>query len=405
MNGCPVPLHGPRFQTDPAGLYQEMRTTHGPVVPVTMEGDLPAWLVIGYRELHHVLTNPDVFARSSKRWNAWDKVPPDWPQMPMVMPLPTVLYSEGAEHRRRAGAVGDALAAVDPHELRSVTVRTADRLIDGFCASSGVDLRQAYTARLPAMVLAWMYGLDEQQGDRLTTAMTTMVDAGPEAIAAQQFLMQSMTELVAARRAAPGPDVASRLVHHPAGLADEELVPELIVLLGAGNQPTGEWIGNALRLMLTDERFGASLAGARLSAGEALNEVLWEDTPTQVYLGRYAVHDVQLGGQTIRGGDMVLLGLAGANRDPELYPASQMSGNRTNHAHLSFSHGEHRCPYPAREIAETIAVTAVEVLLDRLPDLELAVAEEELQWRPSPWMRGVASLPVTFTPVSPQGAA
>jgi cytochrome P450 len=65
---------------------------------------------------------------------------------------------------------------------------------------------------------------------------------------------------------------------------------------------------------------------------------------------------------------------------------------------MSFSHGEHGCPYPARELAEIIAQTAVEVLLDRLPDVRLAVAANALVWRPSFLMRGLSALPVTFTP-------
>lgn len=397
----PVRLDDPRLNTDPQGLYQWMRTRYGPVVPVLMEGDVPAWLVIGYRELHHVLSDSDVFARSSHRWNAWDRVPEDWPLLPMVMRLPTVLYSEGAEHRRRAGAVGDALAGTDPHELRMVTTRMADRLIDDFCASTGADLRPAYTARLPALVLSWLYGLDHEEGDRATSLMTTMVDGGPQAMDAQRALMATMADLVAQRRADPAADVVSRLLAHPAGYSDEEAVPELIVLLGGGNQPTGEWLGNALRLMLTEDRFAASFAGARSSAQQALNEVLWADTPTQVHAGRFAVHDVELAGRIIRKGDMVLLGLAGANTDPGVHAAT--GGSHGNHAHLSFSHGEHSCPYPAQEVAEIIATTGIEVLMDRLPDLELAIAPEELRWRPSPWVRGVASLPVTFTPVPPLG--
>ncbi|MGO4425331.1 cytochrome P450, partial [Streptomyces sp. MCAF7] len=59
---------------------------------------------------------------------------------------------------------------------------------------------------------------------------------------------------------------------------------------------------------------------------------------------------------------------------------------------------EHSCPVPARELAEVIAMTAIEVLLDRLPDVVLAVAPEELVWRSSIWLRGIAALPVEFTP-------
>jgi cytochrome P450 len=72
---------------------------------------------------------------------------------------------------------------------------------------------------------------------------------------------------------------------------------------------------------------------------------------------------------------------------------------------LSFSHGEHRCPYPAPELAEVICRAAVEVLLDRLPDVLLAVDPEELEWSPSVWMRGLVSLPVTFTPSYATGSA
>ncbi|MBR8743726.1 cytochrome P450 [Nocardiopsis sp. MG754419] len=408
MSGCPVSqgrvlLHGPEFQTHPAGLYRLMRAGHGPVVPVYMDGDVPAWLVVGYRELHRVLTESDVFRRSSRNWNAWDRVPADWPLLPLVMRLPTVLYSEGEEHRRKAGALADALSGVDAHELRTVTTRMADRLIDAFCASDAADLRASYTARLPALVLGWMYGLDDDHGTHLGRLMTTMIDGGSEAMSAQQSLMALLGEIVARRRRHPGPDVVSRLLAHPAGYTDEEAIPELIVLLGGGGQPTSEWLGNALRLMLTDDRFAASIAGARSSVRDALNEVLWEDTPTQIQAGRYAAHDVELGGRLIRRGDMLLLGLAAANRDPEVRPGSTTAAGHGNHAHLSFSHGRHRCPYPAQEIAETIAVTGIEVLMDRVPDVELAVPAERLRWRPSPWVRGVTALPVTFTPTPPRG--
>lgn len=69
-----------------------------------------------------------------------------------------------------------------------------------------------------------------------------------------------------------------------------------------------------------------------------------------------------------------------------------------NRAHLSFGHGDHGCPFPAPELAEVIARTAIEVLLDRLPDIELAVEPDELLWLPSFWVRRLASLPVRFSP-------
>jgi cytochrome P450 len=186
-------------------------------------------------------------------------------------------------------------------------------------------------------------------------------------------------------------------VMHPAGLSDEEIVQDLISVISAGEQPTSNWVCNALRLLLTDERFAVNVSGGRLSVGEALNEVLWLDTPTQNFIGRWAVRDVQLGGRQIRAGDCLVLGLAAANTDPQIWPEGHVGAE--NAAHLSFSNGEHRCPYPAPLLADVMARTAVETLLERLPDLVLSVEPEELVWRPSIWMRGLMELPVQFTPV------
>ncbi|BBJ46162.1 hypothetical protein SSPO_088800 [Streptomyces antimycoticus] len=52
------------------------------------------------------------------------------------------------------------------------------------------------------------------------------------------------------------------------------------------------------------------------------------------------------------------------------------------------------------ETARIIAETAIEVLLDRVPDLTLAVAPEELRWADSFWYRCLESLPVTFSPTA-----
>jgi cytochrome P450 len=111
------------------------------------------------------------------------------------------------------------------------------------------------------------------------------------------------------------------------------------------------------------------------------------------------VRDTLLGGRQIRAGDCLVLGLAAANTDPQIWPEGHTGAE--NWAHLSFSNGEHRCPYPAPLLADVIARTAVETLLEQLPDVVLAVEPGALTWRPSIWMRGLASLPVRFTPVVP----
>jgi cytochrome P450 len=392
-------LYGPRFQTDLAELYREMRRRHGAVAPVLLEGDVPAWLVLGYREVHYVTANTNLFGRDSRRWNQWPRIPPDWPLLPLLGPQESVLDAEGAEHRRRAGAISDALAAVDPFELRTHCERVCDTLIDVFAGTGEADLVADYANQIPLRVVVGLVGLAESEGSSLMQDFFTMVSGGADALGADARNRARMQRLLDLKRDLPGSDVATRLISHQAGLSDKEIVEDLMAVMGAGQVHTSCWIGNTLRLMLTDDRFALTLSGGRRSIGQALNEVLWADTPTQNFPGRFAVRDTRLGGQHIKTGDLLILGLAAANNDPHVRPnPTAYADSGGNQAHLSFSQGDHRCPHAAQELAEVITETAIEVLLDRLPDLTLAVAKEALVWSPSPWMRGLVALPVRFTP-------
>lgn len=394
----PVRLYGEQLAMDSAELYRSMRAEYGRVAPILLDGDIPAWFILGYREVHIVTSNPALFARDCRRWNAWDHIPADWPLMPYVGWTPSVMFAEGAEHQRRAGAIGDALDAVDRTELAFICRQVADRLIDGFGGTGEVDLVADYAQQIPMRVVARLFGIPDAQTPALVQDIADSLDVAEKANAAHQRNFARIQQLLQAKHHQPGRDVPSRMIAHPSGLTDDEILIDLLVVMAAAQQPTANWIGNALRLMLVDDKFSLSLQGGRSSAGQALNEVLWKDTPTQNFIGRWAVQDCELGGQRIRKGDLLVLGLAAANADPQAHPSSFMDSG-ANRAHMSFGHGEHGCPFPAPELAEVIARTAVEVLLDRVPDVELAVAPEELRWRPSLWMRGLFALPAKFSPV------
>ncbi|MEU0651766.1 cytochrome P450 [Streptomyces albogriseolus] len=404
--GCPahagaVSLTGLDFQQTPSELYRTMRREHGPVAPVLLDGGVPAWLVLGYTELTYVTSHDELFARDSRRWNQWENIPADWPLLPYVGYQPSVLFAEGDEHRRRAGVITEALEGVDQFELANECGLIADDLIARFAGSGQAELMSDYVHPLLMRAVVQMCGMPATGEDtrQLVDDLRISLDAaeGEDPVAGYNRVGERLRQLVKEKRTAPGPDVTSRMVTDPAGLSDEEIVQDLISVISAAEQPTSNWVCNTLRLLLTDERFAVNVSGGRLSVGEALNEVLWLDTPTQNFIGRWAVRDVQLGGRRIRAGDCLVLGLAAANTDPQIWPAGHVGAE--NAAHLSFSNGEHRCPYPAPLLADVMARTAVETLLERLPDLVLAVEPEELVWRPSIWMRGLMELPVQFTPV------
>ncbi|SEG42693.1 Cytochrome P450 [Actinacidiphila yanglinensis] len=408
------PAAPPAFDhADPGAYYRALRETYGPVAPVLLDGGMPAWLVLGYHEVHFVAGNPELFGRDPRRWHAWDRVPAGWPLLPHVAHTPSVRFTEGEEHLRRGGAVADVLAGVDPFELRQRAERAADAAVDTFAGAGRAELVAQYAEQVPLHVMAGLFGLRPDETAALERDLAGQYGYGtaapgrttdplhPSRPAASAARLRDTLETVLARARrspAPGADIPSRLLAHPAGLTDEEVVQDLLTIMAAGRRPTADWIGNTLRLMLTDERFALTLSGGRRSISQALAEVLWADPPVQNVIGRWATRDTQLGGRHIRRGDCLVLGLAAANADPQVCPV-QPGSAVGNHAHLAFSHGAHRCPSPAPQLAEVVATTAVEILLDRLPDLTPTLQPSELPWRPSLWQRGPAALPVTFTPL------
>jgi cytochrome P450 len=176
-------------------------------------------------------------------------------------------------------------------------------------------------------------------------------------------------------------------------LTDEEMVHQLVVLMGAGTEPEQNLIANGLRLLLSDDRFGGDLSGGNLPVEDALDEILWVDPPMANYATTYPLEDIDFAGVRLPKDQPVVISFAAANTDPALKSES-IAGNR---AHLAWSAGPHTCP--AQGQARLIASVAIEKILDGLPDMELAVPVDQLEWRPGPFHRALASLPVRFPPV------
>ncbi|GAA1262069.1 cytochrome P450 [Kitasatospora nipponensis] len=400
--GCPAhqqqdggfPLHGAEFAADPAAVYRTLRD-RGPVVPVELHPGAQAHLVLSYEAALEVLRNPQTYRKDARRWRALSqgRVTPDNPAVPMMAYRPNCLFADGEAHARLRGAVDDSLERIDPNALRGYVERSADLLIDAFAGRGEADLVADYARPLPLLILNQLFGCPAELGDRLVSGMAGIFE-GVDAERANAELTAALLELVALKRAAPDADMTSWLMAHPAALDDEEMLHQLVVLMGAGTEPQLNLISNTLRLLLSDERFAGDLAGGSLPVEDALDEVLWTDPPMANYGIHYPVRDVELGGVLLPEGDPVVIGFAAANTDPALAGRAR-SGNR---AHLAWSAGPHACP--AQGPARLIASVAVEKLLDRLPDLELSVKPDELLWRPGPFHRALAALPVHYPPAA-----
>ncbi|MFJ2211353.1 cytochrome P450 [Streptomyces sp. NPDC101062] len=401
LQAGPRRLYGPEAESDPMGLYEKLRAEHGSVAPVLLHGDVPAWLVLGHSENLHMTRTPSQFSRDSRRWRALHdgSAPPDHPLAPIFTWQPICVFADGADHERLRGAVTDSIARIDHRGVRRYINRYSNRLVNEFCQAGHADLVSSFAEHLPMMVMAQIIGMPEEYNERLVQAARDMIKGTATANESNAYVMAALTRLVKRRRIAPEEDFATWLTRHPAGLTDDEVSQHLRLVLIAAYETTANLIANVLRMVLTDPRFRAQLSGGHMTLPEAVEQTLWDEPPFTTIFGRWAVGDTELGGQQIKAGDALVVGIAAANVDPVVRPDvhASMRGNR---AHLAFSGGPHECP--GQDIGRAIADTGIDALLLRLPDLQLAVEEHELSWSAALMSRQLRELPVTFAPRPPQ---
>ncbi|EGG45850.1 putative cytochrome P450 [Streptomyces griseoaurantiacus M045] len=407
--GCPAHALGPdglRRLYGPGAenlsdLYEELREEHGAVAPALLHDDVPVWVVLGHGENLHMVRSPSQFTRDSRIWKPLldGEVHPANPLMPHIAWQPICSHAEGDEHLRLRGAVNGALGTIDHRALRRHINRATQRLVNRFCEDGRADLVGEFAEHLPMAVMCQVLGMPEEYDDRMVHAARDMLKGSDTAIASNQYLVDALDRLTRRRRAHPEEDVASHLITHPAGLTDEEIREHLRLVLIAAYEATVNLISNVLRVILTDPRFRAQLSGGQMTVPEAVEQSLWDEPPFSTVLGYFAKQDTELGGKRIRKGDGLLFGIAPGNVDPRVRPdlTANMQGNRS---HLAFGGGPHECP--GQEIGRAIADAGIDALLMRLPDVQLACAEDQLRWTESIASRHLAELPVRFGPRPPQ---
>ncbi|GGY95009.1 cytochrome P450 [Streptomyces nitrosporeus] len=389
----PVELYGPGFAADPHSRYHRLRS-QGPVGRIRIAPGVDALLVTDYQAAIDLLRDTDTFTKDPRAWQAG--VPANSPVLPVLGHRPTALFTDGAVHARYREAINDTLALLEPHVLRADVARAAQELIGAFSAAGTGDLIAQYARRLPLHVFTTCFGVARQDRERLLGGVMGMMESAENAAAAYADLVGVITDLVARRRAEPARDLTSYLLAHPAALDDDEAVRQITLIMSAGHDPTTNLIGIALLRMLSGPGHAHSLRGGAMTAQEAIDEVLWRDPPIANLGAHYPRHDTEFHGVQLRAGQLVLVSFAAANTQslPAVSDPAVRSGDG---AHLAWSTGPHRCP--AKQPALLMAATAIEQLTSQLCDLELSVDPAELVWRPGPFHRAPAHLPVRFTPL------
>ncbi|KIZ18392.1 cytochrome P450 [Streptomyces natalensis] len=396
---APLKLYGPEFAADPNSYYDHLRQ-YGALAPVQIAPDVTAMLVTDYRAALDLLNDTATWSKDSREWQK--TIAPDSQVMPMLGYRPNALFNDGETHRRYRQVISDSFQLVEPHILRTKVQHAADTLIQAFGANGEVDLIGEYAQLLPLMMFNDLFGMPDSYGERLISAIGGLMDAASpeEANAADAAFTSYIMELMAAKKAQRGPDLTSWFMDHPNGLSDEEVIPQIVVTMAAGNEPLANLIGNALSRMLSDDRYYSTLSGGALTARDAINEVLWNDPPMANYSAHYPRRDVFFHGTWVRQGQLVLVSYAAANNQ---FGETTLDQTRTGGgSHLAWASGPHACP--VQRPALVIAMTAIERLTAWLSDIELAVEPDQLEWRSGAFQRALAALPARFTPITPDQA-
>jgi cytochrome P450 len=267
-----------------------------------------------------------------------------------------------------------------------------------------IDLVADYAFPLPITVISEMLGVPASDRDQFrdwSDALLTAVPpqpAAPAAVEAAEGLRGYLEARFEERRRAPAEDLLTGLLQaEEAGdkLGKEELQGMVYLLLVAGYETTANLIGSGVLALLLHPDQLARLRSDPALLPSAVEELLRFCAPVATSTLRYAAEDVAMGGEVIPKGDMVLVVITAANRDPARFPfPDTLDITRTDNKHIAFGHSIHYCL--GAPLARLEGEIALETLLRRMPALRLGVAPEALTWRPSFVLRGLTKLPVVF---------
>jgi cytochrome P450 len=316
----------------------------------------------------------------------------------------TMLVMDPPDHTRVRGLVNKAFTPRRVASLRQHIAEIVDELLGPVAGKGGMDVIADFAAPLPAIVIAELLGVprrDYPQFKAWSNDLISLAGGMDRSASLGRFrrgldaLLGYLREIIAARRKEPRDDLISAMIAaqeaHEA-LSDGELLATSNLLLLAGHETTTNLIGNGLLALLRNpgelERLRADSSLLR----SAIEEMLRYDSPVQATV-RIPVEEMELAGQRIAAGALVVVGIGAANRDPEVFPdPDRFDVARTENRHLSFGFGAHFCL--GAPLARLEAEIAFQALLERFPELRLE--KGEVTYRPNVVLRGLTALPVAF---------
>lgn len=389
------PLMFSRDGLDPIAELRERRDSE-PVSKLELPFGITAWLVTGYDAAKQVLANSTAFSNAFGNLTSAgtdDEQDPGGLGMtdpPYHTRLRKMLTPEFT--MRRLARLAPRIEAIVEGQLDAIEA-----------AGQGADLVDLFAMPIPSLVICELLGVpyeDREGFQSLSTARFDLGDDSPlDVIGTSLDYLQT---LVVKERANPGEGLLGMLVReHGDDISDRELAGLADGLLTGGHETTASSIAlGALALMQSPEYFARLGSADEQSVHLAVEELLRYLTVVQVAFPRFSRTEVEIGGQQIPAGALVLVSLSAADRDPVLAETAgepdmeQFDPTRPATSHLAFGYGIHRCV--GAELARMELRVAFPALARRFPTMRPAVAVEDLAFRNSSIVYSAETLPVTW---------
>ncbi|GAA2977912.1 cytochrome P450 family protein [Actinokineospora diospyrosa] len=385
-------LFGSAFHADPYPTYARLRAEGGIRRVSTPDGSV-AWVVTRYPDVRAGLADPRLSLSRDNAGAGYRGF-----ALPPALDV-NLLNLDPPDHTRLRTLIAGEFTPRRVHELTPAIAAAAGELLAALPSGEPLDLIGSFAAPLPLRVIGDLLGVPVADRERFRGWTTTLLAPRPEqppsaARDAVAGMHGYLVDLVARKRAEPGPDLLSGLIavrDDEDRLSEAELVSMAFLALWAGYENLVNLIGNGTRALLAHPEHLACLRAEESRLPRAVEELTRYDQPLQWAIRRFPTREVEIAGVEVPIGDTVLLGIASANHDEEEFEdADSLVPDRDPNPHLSYGHGIHRS-FGSR-LSQVEATTAFSALLAR--GVRAAVDLADLRWQPSFRNRGLVELPV-----------
>ena len=314
----------------------------------------------------------------------------------------SMINEDEPDHRRLRDLVHQAFTRHSLARMEGRIEQLTNDLLDKAEAEGTVDLKQAYALPIPVTVIQEMVGVANEDMPRFYNGMKAMTD-GFSGLSLFRTLFWDMPrlskfvrELIYRKRSNPSEDILTALIQAETEgekLSEDEVVAMVFLLIIAGYETTVYLILNSVLTLLQHPEQLARLRSEPELINSAVEEILRYKGPVQATKPGYALEDVVLHGVTIPKGAAVIPILGAADRDPDAFENPEVFDiARSPNKHLEFGSGIHTCL--GAPLARMETRIAIGNLIERNPNLRLAIDASELELMNTPLWHRYKSLPV-----------